>query len=558
MNIEIQLTREAIPMVTPKEPEGCGAWAEFRGLVRGQENGAAIAALEYEAYSPMAENQMRRILEEIAARHTCLTVRVVHRTGIVPVGEAAIYVGVAGTHRAEALAMLSEFMDRLKQDVPIWKTRALELLPEEISGTAHGIGARTFLSASGSAVSTLADKNVRAPYSAAEVIRLLREICNPLDAENVPLGHALGRVLRQSVIAPEAQPPFDRSSVDGYAVGLDDRSASFRVVDEIRAGEWKPRTLALGESVRIATGGAVPSSGLQVIMKEDVRVEDGVMVPLRRDEELNIRFTGEDAAAGQELVPSGTILQHGTLGLLASVGCVHPLVSRLPKVLHIATGNEIVGAEQSPAPGQVRDSNSVLVRAFLEQWNITPEQERAGEEEAAIWEKLEKNSKAFDLLLISGGASVGEHDFTRRILERAGFSIHVARTTARPGKPLVVARRGNTLAFGLPGNPLAHFVCLNLYVRAAIEAWSGQTAVAAFERGLLNGNLETGGNHRETFWPAFWQLRNGRAEVTPLRWSSSGDLTSLSMANALIRVPGSNPDLQSRSEIEFLPTCRRF
>jgi molybdopterin synthase catalytic subunit len=131
MNIEIQLTRGAIPSSMPQElPQGCGAWAEFRGLVRDQENGAPIAALEYEAYSPMAENQMRRIIQDIASRQACLRVRVIHRTGIVPVGEAAIYVGVAAKHRAEAFAMLAEFMDRLKQDVPIWKTRALTSLAE--------------------------------------------------------------------------------------------------------------------------------------------------------------------------------------------------------------------------------------------------------------------------------------------------------------------------------------------------------------------------------------------------------------------------------------------
>lgn len=125
MKIEIQLTNAPIaePM-PPPSAASVGAWVEFRGVVRGEENGQGIAALEYEAYSPMAEREMRRIVEDIASRKPCVFVRVIHRTGIVPVGEAAIYLGLAARHRAEAFALLAGFMDRLKQDVPIWKRRA--------------------------------------------------------------------------------------------------------------------------------------------------------------------------------------------------------------------------------------------------------------------------------------------------------------------------------------------------------------------------------------------------------------------------------------------------
>lgn len=126
MQIEIQLTNSPIAGQSPPVALiGAGAWVEFCGVVRGEEHGEAIAALEYEAYSPMAEREMRRIIEEIAATRPCLFAKVIHRVGVIPAGEAAIYVGVAGTHRAEVFALLTQFMDRLKQDVPIWKRRAL-------------------------------------------------------------------------------------------------------------------------------------------------------------------------------------------------------------------------------------------------------------------------------------------------------------------------------------------------------------------------------------------------------------------------------------------------
>ena len=125
MQIEVQLTNSPIAAQWPAAPlTGVGAWVEFRGIVRGEEDGRPIAALEYEAYAPMAEREMRRILLELAAARPCLFARVIHRIGVIPVGEAAIYVGIAGKHRAESFALLTQFMDRLKQDVPIWKRRA--------------------------------------------------------------------------------------------------------------------------------------------------------------------------------------------------------------------------------------------------------------------------------------------------------------------------------------------------------------------------------------------------------------------------------------------------
>jgi molybdopterin synthase catalytic subunit len=127
MELDIQLTNALIAEQSPPTMNGIGAWVEFRGVVRGEENGQTIAALEYEAYAPMAEREMRRIVEDSASRHPCLFARVIHRVGVVPAGEAAIYVGVAARHRTEALALLAEFMGRLKQDVPVWKRRVLSV-----------------------------------------------------------------------------------------------------------------------------------------------------------------------------------------------------------------------------------------------------------------------------------------------------------------------------------------------------------------------------------------------------------------------------------------------
>lgn len=397
--------------------------------------------------------------------------------------------------------------------------------------------------------------------SASDVLALLRQWCGPLPAERVPLGDALGRVLREPVVAPEDQPAFDRSAFDGFAVRQDDPGPRFRVVDYLRAGDWRPRSLRPGEAVQIATGAALPGDGLQVVMKEATRVVGDHVEVQQREPDLNIRRRGADARQGDRLIEAGTLLSPGALALLASVGHTQPSVTRLPRVLHLATGNEILPPGQAPAPGQIRDSNSTLVQAFLNQWRVKPTQRHVPEDEAAV-AALAMGSPAIgdiDLLLVSGGASVGEHDFTLRLLEHFGFNVHVRRTTARPGKPLIVAQRGSAFAFGLPGNPLAHFVCLHLYVRAALETFAGRSvaSTSVFQTGVLATELAAGGNARETFWPARWGLQDGVACLTPLRWSSSGDLTSLAVANALLRVPAAEGTLARGSRVEFVDTESR-
>jgi molybdopterin molybdotransferase len=528
MEIVVELTRAAIESLpgavlrgsrAAGEAAGTGAWVEFRGMVRGEEEGAAIRGLEYEAYERMAVPLMRRIAEELGQVHPCQAVRIVHRLGVVPVGAAAIHVGVAAKHRGEAFAMLAGFMDRLKQDVPIWKCRAI--------------------AATSPAVAEAASPPTAPRPTAArleEVVALVRPHCLPLEPERVPLAQALHRVLREPVLAPTDLPAFDRSAVDGFAVRTDDPGPVFRIVDQIQAGDWKPRQIGAGETVRIATGAALPGSGLQVIMKEDARVEGEQVRAIRREAASNIRARGDDARQGQVLVESACRLTPGSWSLLAALGQANPLVTRRVRVLHVLTGNEIIPPGQALGPGQVYDSNSILVRGFLAQFGVEPVQLRVAEDQAAAEAAVTPRLGEIDLLLISGGASVGEHDFTRPLLERFGFSIHLCKTNTRPGKPLLFATRDKLVAFGLPGNPLAHLVCLSLYVRTALESLAGLPEQPLFREAVLTAELSAGGHPRETLWPARIQFSGGRAEVTPLRWSSSGDVTSLAQANGLARV----------------------
>jgi molybdopterin molybdotransferase len=227
-------------------------------------------------------------------------------------------------------------------------------------------------------------------------------------------------------------------------------------------------------------------------------------------------------------------------------------------VWHLVTGNELVNPAETPGPGQIRDSNSTLVRTFLAGWDVVPHQLRLPEDEQAArtaLQPLQSSTPPVDLLLLSGGASVGPHDFTRRLLEHCGFEILLHKVRTRPGRPLIVARRGQALAFGLPGNPLAHFVCLQLYVRTALLAWDGAPVVPEpWQIALLQQPVQTEPGPYEVFWPARWEIgRRGQIELVPLPWQSSGDLTPLATANALLRLPPQTAQLDPGTEVEFLP-----
>ena len=375
--------------------------------------------------------------------------------------------------------------------------------------------------------------------SVEDVWELLRREVSVREAADVDLADALGGVLREDVRALEDQPAFDRSAVDGFVVGAGDSSEDFCLVGEIRAGDACQHTLSAGHALRISTGAAVPPDG-EVIMLEDA-TESGGMVRFSRRERDHVRRRGEDARVGDVLVEEGTRLGPGAIALLASVGCIRPKVTRGLEILHVATGNEIVAADAKPGPGQIRDSNSPLVAAWARTKGMRVHQKRVGEDAEALRHAIEGRR---DVLLVSGGASVGGHDCTAEVLHAAGFEILVTKVAVRPGKPLIVGRRGEEWAFGLPGNPLSHFVCLHVFVDVALTAMQGGSgSPVMFQARVL---ADVNGNPRETWWPAFEET----AGLRPLRWASSGDMTALGTANALVRVPVSG--LAAGGEAEFI------
>lgn len=359
---------------------------------------------------------------------------------------------------------------------------------------------------------------------------------SPLPPQSVKLSSSLGHVLVQDVLADTDYPSADRSMMDGYVVRADAAPGTFRISGEIPAAIVPDTPLAEGEAMRIFTGAIVPPHGGRVVMQEDcTRSGDDVTIPAFTENTF-IRPQGAEATSGATVLPAGTLIGATEMAILAQVGCTSPQVVPHPSIRHLATGDELVPPSQTPPPGHIRDTNSSLLAGLIPGLTSTH-----APDDPAIMKSLAEGDQ--NLLLISGGASVGDHDHGASTLRELGYTIHFDKVNLRPGKPLTFATRGHQAAFVIPGNPVSHFVCHHVAIRLAIDLLSGIPSPWKFLDLEIPEKETLRPNRRETFWPAEATIRNARLIATPKPWSSSGDTFSLTRTNALIRVSSEAPPL---------------
>jgi molybdopterin molybdotransferase len=343
--------------------------------------------------------------------------------------------------------------------------------------------------------------------------------------------------------------------MDGYAVAASDLSERFQVLGEIQPGNAVPEALALkpGDCFRVFTGAALPAGCSEVIPQEAVRREGDSMYPMERFGGTHVRRRGEDARAGTVLLRAGTVLRATQVSLLAQLGAVRPKVSMRPRVLHLVTGNELVSPDCVPGPGEIRDSNSALVAGLVDSaggelvW-----QGRVGDRLEAFVEAVKERGDAWDLLLISGGASVGDYDFGPRALQELGFDLRFHGVRLRPGKPMGFAIRERQAAFLLPGNPVSHWVVFEVAVRLALERLLGADVAWDFVPALLTEDLPGKLDRRETFWPGRLRLGDSGLEAVPLGWRSSGDLCGVAASNVLLWLPAESGPWKSGDRVKCL------
>jgi len=385
----------------------------------------------------------------------------------------------------------------------------------------------------------------------------LDEECPNPAAEILPLGHVQGRVLAEDIAADRDYPPFDRSTRDGYAVRSADLHtvpATLECLGEVRAGEHFPGAVGAGQCVQIMTGAPLPAGADAVVMVEYVR-GGGSRPEVARDVGPfeNVVRQGSETARGSTVLRRGRRLGASEIGLLASVGRVQVRVFRQPRVAILPTGDEIVPFDQPPGPFQIRDSNAVMLAAQVAAAGCVPQQLGIARDDKEALRRLIQEGLASDLLLLSGGVSVGKYDFAGQVLGEMGGEFFVQGVAMRPGKPLVFGRLQKRFFFGLPGNPVSTYVTFVLFVRPAIGMLGG----AEFEPPVfLRARL--GKPHRQTpgltmFVPARVETREGEPVVKVVEWQGSGDLVGVAAANCFLVVHPDQTDLVAGEWVDVLP-----
>jgi len=375
----------------------------------------------------------------------------------------------------------------------------------------------------------------------------------PLPAERVPLEAAAGRVLAEDVLATVDLPPFPSSAMDGFAVRAADTPGTLPVVERIAAGRPAPRRLAAGEAMAIATGGAVPEGADAVVPVEYVVEHDNaVEIAAAVDAGASVRPRGGDVAAGTVVLPAGTPLGAAQLGALAAAGIAGVACATRPRVAIVSTGTELRRPGESLAPGQIYEANAVMLASLLARAGADVRTLAAvGDDDDAHRDALERGLDA-DVLVTSGGVSVGPHDLVRRIEAELGVEEVFWRVAVKPGKPIAFGVRGRTLVFGLPGNPVSALVCCELFVRPAVLALQGATAPGpAFSVGRL-GTAVRRNDVRDELVRARSRLGDDGVVLEPVRGQESHMIARAAAADALVLVPRGDSELAAGDVVRYL------
>ena len=366
---------------------------------------------------------------------------------------------------------------------------------------------------------------------------IVLDTVEPLPPERVRLPQALRRVLAEDVDSVGDVPPFDSSALDGYVVG-DTAGGEVPIVGEARAGAPAERALGPGEAMRISTGAAVPDGGVAVIPVERSEQRDGRVVLPETNDGANIRRTGDDIRGGERVIAAGTELGPAELGVLAALGYSDVAVGGVPQVVVLTTGDELVEPNDQPLqPGQIRNSNAYSLTALAQMAGAqVVAREIIRDTHEATVEGLTWALDLAEVVIVSGGVSVGPHDHVKAALAELGVEERFWRVALKPGKPTWFGRRGSQYVFGLPGNPVSAIVTFHLFGRPALRRLARGRADDTRTRAILAEPVA-----RE---PGRDQVLRCRLEPTPEGWrvtptKSQGShvLTSMLGAQALAVVP---------------------
>ncbi len=402
--------------------------------------------------------------------------------------------------------------------------------------------------------------------SVEDALSLILSQIREMGTERVDITSSLGRVIGEDIYARRNNPPWDNSAMDGYAVRFEDikgaakeNPAVLRVIEDLPAGYTAKNQVAKGEAIRIMTGAPVPKGADTVVMVEDTEKE-GERVKVFRETHLgeNIRRTGEDIKTGELVVPKGTLIRPAEVGIMATCGRAFVSVYQRPRVAVVSTGDELVDVDEEIAEGKIVTSNSYTLSSMAAECGALPFQLGiARDTREALKEKLMQALHA-DVIITSGGVSVGDFDFVKDVLKELGSEMKFWKVAMKPGKPLAFGTIGGKPAFGLPGNPVSCMVCFEQFVRPSLLKMMGHDKIyRPTVQATLKEDIKKKPG-RKHFIRSFVRLEEGHYTVTTTGDQGSGILKSMVAANGLLIFPEEMSMLKAGDTVKVQLIDRSF
>ncbi|WP_442265541.1 molybdopterin molybdotransferase MoeA [Tenacibaculum sp. ZS6-P6] len=385
--------------------------------------------------------------------------------------------------------------------------------------------------------------------SVSEAIQHIENYCQPNKIIEKPIQEVLGLVLAESIVSPINMPPFKQSSMDGYAF-IHNEISSFTVVGEVQAGDSKNVVLQEGEAVRIFTGARVPDQADTVVMQEHTSVEgDQLTINKLPVKFSNVRPLGEQIKTGAIALEKGTVLNEAAIGFIAGLGLSTVKVYQKPKISILITGNELKAVGGVLEEGQVYDSNSITLKLALHRLGIDEVEVVKVEDTFEATKIAIKNQLDFaDIILVSGGISVGDYDFVKRGLEENNVSEVFYKVNQKPGKPLWFGQKDEKLIFALPGNPASSLSCFYSYVLPVIKAQLGYKNYH-LPRSIAKATSDIKNAFGKTL---FLKGIIENEQATQLTGQASSMLKSFAVANGLLIVPEDVQEIKKGEEITYI------
>ena len=402
---------------------------------------------------------------------------------------------------------------------------------------------------------------MRKPIPVVEAVRLVMENAQTIGTEIIPLEDTYGRILAEPIIAKHDVPPFNRSPFDGFAVRAEDTADAsgdnrvpFNVIGEIGAGHVADREIGKGEAYRIMTGAPIPINADAVVMLEQtVETPDAFTLRKPFTSGENISLQGEDAKDGEKLIAEGTLIHPGTIALLATFGYAQVKVAKLPVVAILSTGTELLRVDEELTPGKIRNSNGPMIAAQLARMGIGHKSYGMLIDDLdACTEMVKQALSESDVLITTGGVSVGDYDYLPAIYERLGAKVLFNKVGMRPGSVTTVAVLGDKLLFGLSGNPSACFTGFELFTRPAILKKMGTQKPYMPRMKAILGEDFTKPNPFTRFVRAVWETTEEGIVVVPAGFNKSGAVSSIARGNCMMVLPSGTRGFTTGMEVDIL------